>query len=1137
MLHVNVANGEVCYSAVDFSLPGIIPFEMERRYNSFSNQNGLLGWNWNIPLNNHLAIVDKDFIYRDQWDVENKLRFSTNNPKEPLWLSDDEKLKLIPEKGKLTLYTSDFKKIYFPSKLKFSLDYIKPIRIEDLHGNAISFIYDEEGLINRVTDTFGRKILVYYNKRRKISEFRLILSDSESYLSLVQYSYDDNDNLVKIQDSSGQTCHFEYEDHLIVRGKNKLGGSYYANYDGVRRCIATWKDGGIKSRKIGYDERKHTTYITNALGYTTVYKCNEAGFVVDEISPSGGVKSNLYDENNNIISTLNEINQSALTTIYNSDNRILTVTDASGATTLFKDNDKGQIESKIDAVGATWNWHYDEFGHVIKLERPSSEETHFEYDNRGLLSKITNSRGYTIHQSISNDGKMMTVKDEYGLIMRYRFDEIGNLIEIIDGNGASNTILRDLSGRIVEKKWPDGNSIFYTYNNEGNLIQITDELGNKFGLDYDKFGKCIKLIGPQGEIAEYEYDLEENPIAIVNEKRERHLYLYDSLGRVIKQKFFDGNEEFYQYDELGNIVQIIDGEGRQTYVTYDEVRNITEKIYPDGTREQFSYDGLRRLTELHNDSISIHFEWDAEGNLIQEMQGDRILNYAYDSEGNQLSLEDSGGRLIQYDYDLRNRLIAMRDSASGEFNFDYDLSNLRIRHEYPNGAVLTHQNDKRNRIIGQSLTLKNQINIYKSYTFDPADRMVESSDSYGNSKQYTYDSLDRILSIKNDKEFLEKYSYDLCGNITFSADEGHFSYVSGNLLSSTSKGVREYDRCGALIKSQKNDEKIEYEYDGAGRLANVTSSNGSVTEFAYDALGRRISKKVDGKITRYVWNGFTLLEESQLDNKSQYLFDLTRMEPLSRKRDHEIDYFASDRRGCIFATMDEQSNITGHFDYSAFGSIKAASVELKATPPFRLRGQYYDEEIGLHYNFHRYYEPTSGSFINRDPLGMDAGRNLYSYGPNPITWEDAFGLSSECQGDVFYRAMSDKEKKKVMEDCQLHAKSSKCPEGPYVTKNKEYCERAQAKKPDEYKNLVEICTKPGTVDMMASSPLACRNGSQASQFPHLPDVISGNPNRIEFKMERGGLNYGLSKGDGLKTFNKQVESMKVVGTNETCKPG
>ena len=49
--------------------------------------------------------------------------------------------------------------------------------------------------------------------------------------------------------------------------------------------------------------------------------------------------------------------------------------------------------------------------------------------------------------------------------------------------------------------------------------------------------------------------------------------------------------------------------------------------------------------------------------------------------------------------------------------------------------------------------------------------------------------------------------------------------------------------------------------------------------------------------------------------------------------------------------------------------------------------------------------------------------------------------------------------------------------------------------------------------MLATSALgAGQRKPEAAQFPGLPDVVSGNVNRIEHKMENGTLNYGLSSG-------------------------
>jgi RHS repeat-associated protein len=63
--------------------------------------------------------------------------------------------------------------------------------------------------------------------------------------------------------------------------------------------------------------------------------------------------------------------------------------------------------------------------------------------------------------------------------------------------------------------------------------------------------------------------------------------------------------------------------------------------------------------------------------------------------------------------------------------------------------------------------------------------------------------------------------------------------------------------------------------------------------------------------------------------------------------------------------------------YRPFGEVHA--ITGTASNNLRFPGQYFLIESGLHYNWHRHYDPTIGRYIQADPLGFVNGPSLYSY--------------------------------------------------------------------------------------------------------------------------------------------------------------
>ena len=85
---------------------------------------------------------------------------------------------------------------------------------------------------------------------------------------------------------------------------------------------------------------------------------------------------------------------------------------------------------------------------------------------------------------------------------------------------------------------------------------------------------------------------------------------------------------------------------------------------------------------------------------------------------------------------------------------------------------------------------------------------------------------------------------------------------------------------------------------------------------------------------------------------------------------------------------------------TAYASVEAATATGK---PFefnlRFAGQYEDVESGYHYNWHRYYDPSTGRYLTPDPIGLAGGLNGYGYaGQDPMGAVDPWGLYSLVVG-------------------------------------------------------------------------------------------------------------------------------------------
>ena len=115
-------------------------------------------------------------------------------------------------------------------------------------------------------------------------------------------------------------------------------------------------------------------------------------------------------------------------------------------------------------------------------------------------------------------------------------------------------------------------------------------------------------------------------------------------------------------------------------------------------------------------------------------------------------------------------------------------------------------------------------------------------------------------------------------------------------------------------------------------------------------------------------------------------------------------------------------------------------------------GQYYDSETGLHYNYFRYCDPTTGRYVTPDPIGLSGGINLFDYVQNdPINWTDFLGLAKE---KVWRLDLYDHHQKKA---------------GPHFTSPEGHRYDAETLKPIKHKETPPELSKTALKDLQESA--------------------------------------------------------------------
>ena len=325
------------------------------------------------------------------------------------------------------------------------------------------------------------------------------------------------------------------------------------------------------------------------------------------------------------------------------------------------------------------------------------------------------------------------------------------------------------------------------------------------------------------------------------------------------------------------------------------------------------------------------------------------IEYEYDANGNVTEIKNllDTGKNVSYEYDSLNRLTKETNLAIGS----------EWRYTYDNGG-----------------------NITKKEEYNPATGALRSSWNYGYGDTYWKDQLTSWGSYGT-----SYFAYDSSGNPT---------KYKGKTLEWEGKRLTKY--------SASSTSNMDLSYDGSGMLIGYTQSD-TYTDWAGAQYTNVYSREMTRDGDRILTEKVTSIDGALLTNdvkNVKYMYDAKGASGMIV--DGTKYYFRKNIFGDVVEIYNESGAKCAEYTYDAWGTcyLMLDTEGVGSLNPFRYRGYYFVSRIGLYYLTTRFYDYTTGRFINADVpsicfddgLTLPEGCNLYSYcRNNPISYVDPTG--------------------------------------------------------------------------------------------------------------------------------------------------
>jgi RHS repeat-associated protein/uncharacterized repeat protein (TIGR01451 family) len=684
----------------------------------------------------------------------------------------------------------------------------------------------------------------------------------------IAFTRDSANRITKITGPDGTSVTYVYDSVTgdLTSATDAAGGVTSYTYSAPHQ-LSSYSGPGAPQETLQYDSAGRLVAVKDASGATTTI-ANDVGAQKQVITdPTGEIFVLALDDLGDVMSDTQIGGGISLTTshTYDSLGRVLTTTDAAGATSTATYDANGNLTSMIDASGRKIAMTYGSHNELLTFTDPAGNVTTYTWDASLILTSIKNPDGTTETFSHNSTGLLTSHKDLRGGVTSYSYDANGNVVAITDPVGRTTTYTYDAMRRLLSETNAAGAMTSYAYDQVGRLLTRTDALGGKVTYTYNSLGLQSSITDPLGQKTAQTYDAVGRVLTKTDPLGGITSFTYDAAGRERTKTYPDGGTVTAVYDAHGRLLNKTDQVGRVTSYTYDADGRVATSTSPSGAVTSYSYDGAgrpltitvsgakRTLTYDANGSLSsttdaaghtVGYGYDSAGNLISQTDAlGGVTAYTYNGAGDLLTTTDPLGNVESRSYDAAGELSSTTDGSGRTTSFGYDPAGNQISVMDPAGHVSTSQYDALNRLVSTT----SAAGVVTKHGYDGASRPTSTTDGLGDQTTFTYDGNGNLTSTRDPLGHLTSYTYDSMGRMTSVTDAlgGTVTYAydrAGQLVSLTDPlghaATYTYDSTGNIAtRSTPASGTTAWQHDVLGRTTAMTNAHGQTTSFTYDAVG------------------------------------------------------------------------------------------------------------------------------------------------------------------------------------------------------------------------------------------------------------------------------------------------------------